>query len=56
MTPYYFLRKYFVSKHGLDANLYDAGTMAITNGDHLVATLLALKRYQPFAKKKLESL
>lgn len=56
MTPYYFLCKYYVPKNALDIKMYDAGTTAITNGDHLVACFLALKRYQPYAKKQLESL
>jgi hypothetical protein len=56
MTPYYFLRRYCVSENNAGAKMYDAGTVACTNGDHLVATFLALRRYTSFVEKKMTAL
>jgi hypothetical protein len=56
MTPYYFLRKYFLCENIPGLKMYDAGAIAITNGDPLAATLLALRRYIPYVEKKMATL
>lgn len=53
LLAYYFLRKHYVVANMLDQKLYDADTGAITNGDHLAASLLALRRYQFFVQDRL---
>jgi hypothetical protein len=53
LTQYYFLRKYFLFENIRDAKIYDADSKAVTNGDHLAATLLALRRYTPYVEKKM---
>lgn len=51
-SPYYFLRRHCLLKSIQEMKYYDAqGTF--TNGDHLLATLLALKRYHQYVTLKL---
>jgi hypothetical protein len=56
MTPYYFLRRYCACENNAGVKMYDAGSRTCTNGDHLAATFLALKRYMPFVEKKMATL
>jgi hypothetical protein len=56
LTQYYFLRKYFLFENIRNAKIYDADTKAVTNGDHLAAMLLALRRYIPYVEKKIATL
>lgn len=53
LNRYYFLRKYYVYSSELETKMYDAGSDAVTNGDHLVAMILALKRYENFVNERL---
>ena len=56
MTTYYFLRKYYEPRNILDAKIYDADASIMTNGDSLVASLLALERYKQYAEEQLRNL
>ena len=56
LVPYYFLRRYYISNNDAGVKLYDAGTRAITNGDHLAATYIALTRYQVYVENRLKLL
>lgn len=56
LDRYYFLRKYYSCANELETKMYDAGTDAVTNGDCLVATLLALQRYENFVKDRLSGI
>lgn len=49
---FYFLRKYCLLQTTVEAKMYDDKTSA-TNGDHLVARFMALKRYHGYAKQKM---
>lgn len=53
LVAYYFLRKHYAFTSILDQKVNDADTGAITNGDHLAATLLALRRYRFFVQDRL---
>jgi hypothetical protein len=53
-TPYFFLRKYYTLRNVQYIRLYDSDVTLSTNGDWLVAKLLALEKYRHYAVKKLE--
>jgi hypothetical protein len=55
-TPYFFLRRHYMPKPIPRPGLYDVDTGAITNGDQLVATFLALIRYRAYTENKIVSL
>jgi hypothetical protein len=42
---FYFLRKYYTCTNESGMNLYEAGPDVVTNGDRLVALMMALERY-----------
>jgi hypothetical protein len=56
LTPYFFLRKYYDPRNIFEAKIYDADTAFTTNGDYLVATLLALERYLQYVEMKMQNL
>lgn len=51
-APFYFLRKYCLVRNAMEAKIYDDASSA-TNGDHLVATFMALKRYHVYVEEKM---
>ena len=53
--PWFFLRKCYVPESTVDTRIYDADISTSTNGDCLVATLLALEKYKEYAKSKMNS-
>lgn len=56
LVPYYFLRRFYICNNAVTQGLYDAGSQAITNGDHLVAVFQALKRHRHYTEAKLANL
>jgi hypothetical protein len=55
-APFFFLRKYNNLRTVQYSRLYDSDVSISTNGDWLIATLMALERYRHYAMKKLERL
>jgi hypothetical protein len=53
LNRFYFLRKYYTCTNELEISLYDADLDVVTNGDPLVATMMALERYKEFVKERL---
>lgn len=53
---FYFLRKFYEEETFPDNRIYTGDGALATNGDALVATLLALVRYGEYVKEKLNSL
>jgi len=56
LEAYYFLRRNYVCKNPYGEKMYDCDTDAKTNGDQLVAMLLALTRFRIYVKEKLVAL
>ena len=52
MNRHYFLRNAFLETGGPGLKLYDDKN-SVTNGDVLVATMIALTRYEDYSKARL---
>jgi hypothetical protein len=50
---YYFLRRFYNTEHLPDTHAGEADRLALTNGDPLAATLLALERYKVYVEGQL---
>lgn len=55
MQSYFFLHKNYQLETVTNVRIYDVDSSLSTNGDWLVATLLALERYKSYAEKKIKS-
>jgi hypothetical protein len=56
MKPFFFLRKYYHPKNGIDGRIYDADAAVSSNADLLMATWLALENYKEYAAEQLAAL
>jgi hypothetical protein len=50
---YYFLRRFYKEEHLPEVQVGEADRLALTNGDPLVGTLLALERYKMYVEGQL---